>query len=248
VQRAQGDLSGALESYRALMAIAENLAKHDPGNADWQRNLSVGHEKVGDVLSDQGDHVGALENYRQSLAAVEKLAKQEPSNATWKHDLSDCHNDIGRSLEAQQDLSGALESYRESLAIREKLGKQDPGNASWQGDLAYSYWKMGEAWSKVDPKSKREAQTMVEKGHDILRQLKKRTGLTAEQQKWLDAIERDLQKRSGKSEVEQGPNFERRHSSRSGPLSPCGMTPETDHCARATISKFISVFALGVAI
>ena len=35
---------------------------------------------------------------------------------------------------------------------------------------------------------------MVERGRDILRQLKARTGLTANQQKWLDSIEADLRK------------------------------------------------------
>jgi hypothetical protein len=33
---------------------------------------------------------------------------------------------------------------------------------------------------------------MVEKGRDILRQLKQRTGLTAEQQQWLDGCDADL--------------------------------------------------------
>ena len=206
VQRAQGDLSIALKSYSAMMAIAEKLAKHDPRNADWKRYLSAGHEKIGHVLRDQGDYVGALEKYRQSLAIVVKLAKQDPINARWQHDLSDCHNDIGRALEAQRDLSGALESYRESLAIREKLGMRDAGNAGWQGDLAYSYWKTGEVWSTIDPKSTEEARAMLEKGHNILRQLKKRRDLTADQQNWLNAIEADLQRMDGSSgEVEQSP-------------------------------------------
>ncbi len=43
VQVAQGDLSGALDSYRAYLAIAERLAKADPNNAGWQRDLSVSH-------------------------------------------------------------------------------------------------------------------------------------------------------------------------------------------------------------
>ena len=33
---------------------------------------------------------------------------------------------------------------------------------------------------------------MMEKGGDVLRQLKKSKGLTPEQQKWLDGIEADL--------------------------------------------------------
>ena len=35
---------------------------------------------------------------------------------------------------------------------------------------------------------------MVEKGHDVLRQLKTRAGLTVEQQRWLDEMEADLRK------------------------------------------------------
>ena len=38
------------------------------------------------------------------------------------------------------------------------------------------------------------AQALVEKGRDILRQLKERTDLTANQQEWLDSIEADLRK------------------------------------------------------
>jgi hypothetical protein len=41
VQVDQGDLAGALTSYRDSLAIAERLAQSDPGNAGWQRNLSV---------------------------------------------------------------------------------------------------------------------------------------------------------------------------------------------------------------
>src|SRR5262249_16455279 len=41
VQEEQGDLVGALTSYRESLAIRERLAQSDPGNAGWQRDLSV---------------------------------------------------------------------------------------------------------------------------------------------------------------------------------------------------------------
>ena len=41
----RGDLAGALTSYRDGLAIADRLAKSDPGNAGWQRDLSVSYEK-----------------------------------------------------------------------------------------------------------------------------------------------------------------------------------------------------------
>jgi trypsin-like peptidase len=41
--RGRGDLAAALRSYRASLDIIERLAKADPGNAGWQRDLSVSH-------------------------------------------------------------------------------------------------------------------------------------------------------------------------------------------------------------
>ena len=141
VQVAQGDLPAALTSYRASLAIAERLAKADPGNAEWQRDLSVSHERIGDVQVAQGDLPAALTSYRASLAIAERLAKADPGNAGWQRDLSVSHNRIGDVQVAQGDLPAALTSYRASLAIAERLAKADPGNAVWQRDLSVSHTK-----------------------------------------------------------------------------------------------------------
>ena len=87
MQVAQGDLPAALTSYRASLAIPERLAKADPGNADWQRDLSVSHDRIGDVQVAQGDLPAALTSYRASLAISERLAKADPGNAEWQRDL-----------------------------------------------------------------------------------------------------------------------------------------------------------------
>ena len=71
MRRAQGDLGRALQAYEARLAIAERLAAGDPGNAGWQRNLSISHEKIGDVRVDQGDLGGALQAYEAGLAIAE---------------------------------------------------------------------------------------------------------------------------------------------------------------------------------
>jgi len=38
-----------LKSFRDSLAIRERLAKADPGNASWQRDLSVSYAKLADV-------------------------------------------------------------------------------------------------------------------------------------------------------------------------------------------------------
>jgi tetratricopeptide (TPR) repeat protein len=185
----QGDLPGALKNYRDALAIRDQLTKEDPSNAGWQRDLSVSYEKVGDGLSAQGDLPGALKNYRDSLAIRDQLTKEDPSNAGWQRDLSVSYEKTGEVLRAQGDLPGALKNYRETLAIRDKLASQYPGNAGWQGDLAFSYFRIGTTLARIEPNSKSDAREMIRKARDILRRLKERVGLNAQQQGWLNAIE-----------------------------------------------------------
>ena len=54
--------------FESVFAEAERLAQADPGNAEWQRDLSVSHNKIGDMLAAAGDRAGALAEYRADLA------------------------------------------------------------------------------------------------------------------------------------------------------------------------------------
>jgi hypothetical protein len=45
VQVARSDRAGALTSYRDSFAIIDRLAQSDPGNASWQRDLSVSYSR-----------------------------------------------------------------------------------------------------------------------------------------------------------------------------------------------------------
>jgi tetratricopeptide (TPR) repeat protein len=188
---------GRLDMMSAINGrIRKYYEDHPPeaGDLDALRERSVALNQQGDILGAQGDLAGALTSYRDSLAIRDKLAKQDPGNAEWQRDLSVSYDRVGDVQRAQGDLAGALTSYRDSLAIRDKLAKQDPGNAQWQGDLGWTYWAISRFLAEADSTSKKEARAMAGKGRDILRQLKTRTGLTAQQQQLLDAIEADLRR------------------------------------------------------
>ncbi len=109
VQVAQGDLAGALKSYRDSLAIADRLAKSDPGNAGWQRDLSVSYEKIGDVQVAQGDLAGALNPIATASRSADRLAKADPGNAGWQRDLSVSYDKVGDVQVAQGDLAGRAE-------------------------------------------------------------------------------------------------------------------------------------------
>jgi tetratricopeptide (TPR) repeat protein len=148
------DLSDLLTNHAALRVqehvaqsarkVLDRLTASDPGNAGWQRDLSVSHIKIGDLLQAQGDWSGASQAIRASLAIRERLARTDPGNAGWQRDLAVSHERVGDLLQAQGDLAGASQAFRASLAIDERLARTDPGNAGWQRDLAVSQEKIGD--------------------------------------------------------------------------------------------------------
>jgi hypothetical protein len=83
----QGDLAGALASFGKDLGIAETLAARDPNNTDWQRDLSVSYERVGDLQMKQGDSAGAVASFGKDLGIAEALAARDPNNAEWQRDL-----------------------------------------------------------------------------------------------------------------------------------------------------------------
>jgi hypothetical protein len=87
VQQAQGDLAAALTSYQASLAIRDRLAKADPGNAGWQRDLALSYGRVALIAAGQGDRPGALSAYRQGREIIARLSRQSPDNATLRNDL-----------------------------------------------------------------------------------------------------------------------------------------------------------------
>jgi tetratricopeptide (TPR) repeat protein len=143
IQTQKGNLLAALATYQEVRGIAEGLVNSDPGNAGWQRDLSVSYTNGGDVQMAQGDLSSALSSYQGSLAIMQRLAKSDPGNAGWQRNLAVSYERVGNVQMAQGDLSSALSSYQGSLAIVERLTKSDPGNAGWQRDLAISYGRVG---------------------------------------------------------------------------------------------------------
>jgi tetratricopeptide (TPR) repeat protein len=88
VQQAQGDLAAALTSYRASHAIAERLAKTDPGNAGWQRDLALSYGRLAIIEARQGTRDSALSAFRQGRGIIVRLSEQSPRSLTLKNDLA----------------------------------------------------------------------------------------------------------------------------------------------------------------
>ena len=108
-----------------------------PDDAALQRELSVSHEKVGDVLVAQGQLGAALEAYTASRTIRERLASQDPHNAQWQRDLSFSHMNFGHTLAKQDQRLESLASLAQAREISARLVQHDPSNAVWKNDLAW---------------------------------------------------------------------------------------------------------------
>ena len=106
---------------RTSIEIISALAAQDPVNAGWQRDLSVGFNKIGDVQSAQGDLGGALKAYQDGLAIHQKLAAQDPGNAEWQRDLIVSHWKLADLAEKGNEAAEARGHWQAALAIARDL-------------------------------------------------------------------------------------------------------------------------------
>jgi tetratricopeptide (TPR) repeat protein len=120
------------------------LAAADPGNAQWQRDVSVSLNRVGHVQLAADDRAAAMAAYEESLAIMRKLAAADPGNADWQRDVSVSLEKVGDVRLAAGDRAAALAAYEESLAIMRKLVAADPRNAQWQRDVSVGLNRVGD--------------------------------------------------------------------------------------------------------
>jgi tetratricopeptide (TPR) repeat protein len=132
----RGDLAAALKSYSDSLAMVERLAKSDPGNLEWQRDLSVSYEKIGGVQVAEGDLKVALKSYSDSLALRERLARSDPGNTGWQRDLAVSYETIGGAYRKLNDTSKARQALAVARAIIGTLVEQHPDQRQWKQDLA----------------------------------------------------------------------------------------------------------------
>ena len=140
----EGHLREARQEFEAALAIAERLAAAEPGNALWQRDLSISYERLGEVEVAAGDLAAARQRFEAGLAIAERLAAAEPGNAGWQRDLWVSSNKFGEVEVAAGDLAAARQRFEAALAIAERLAAAEPGNAGWQRDLSISFNKLGD--------------------------------------------------------------------------------------------------------
>jgi tetratricopeptide (TPR) repeat protein len=100
-----------------------------------QRNISVSHNKIGDMLVELGRYEEALKEFRKAYDARANNERAANISADDQRDLSLSHNRLSLALEQLGRTSEALEEIDKSVALREKLAQNTDGSSAANRDL-----------------------------------------------------------------------------------------------------------------
>ncbi len=139
-----GNLPAATRQLEAIHQQVETRAAADPANTEWQRDLSISREKLGDVAAAAGDLGAARDHYQAGLDIAARLAAADPANTEWQRDLSISRDKLGDVAAAAGDPGAARDHYQAGLDIAARLAAADPANTEWQRDLSVIRNRLGD--------------------------------------------------------------------------------------------------------
>jgi tetratricopeptide (TPR) repeat protein len=135
--------------YERVQRIAKRLYDRDSQNPEYQRILSVSHERLGDIRLRLGSLDLAFESYESSLSIAKELFENAQQDPKIKRHLSISHSKLGDAQLRKGEFQSALESYQSGIAIKQQLVESEPGNIQLERDLAVSHNQIGFAESKL---------------------------------------------------------------------------------------------------
>lgn len=170
----RGNLTLALENYQNGQNIANKI--HN------QRDLSVSHIKIGDVMMHQGRSDDALNQYKICLSVRTDFAEKTP-NCSSVRDLSVSCERVADVLFQQGKLDESLTYSEANITTRIKLVELEPTISSLKFDLSVSYSKIAHVSKELGYLKKAVFQS--EKGRSIMEDLVKHDPKNTEFQRYL---------------------------------------------------------------
>lgn len=168
---AAGELPEARESFQQALDISQKLSAKDPSRTEWQQNLAISYQQIGNVLAAEGNLTKAFAAYQESNQILQALVDRDKENALWQRDLSLTLEKVGDVRSRQGKLGEAFQTYRRAYEIRRSFSEKDPKDTQWRRDLAMSYAKLGGVLMRQGKLN--EAYQAFRNSHDIVESLTK---------------------------------------------------------------------------
>ncbi|MGH3697517.1 MAG: trypsin-like peptidase domain-containing protein [Pseudonocardiaceae bacterium] len=122
---AVGQTDEARRLFTQSLAIAEALAKAEPGNTTYQRDLSVSYERMGALAEHSQEHAQAAEWFTKALARRRGLSAREPQRIDLAQELAVClylvaQSDHRRLGDVERELIDLLSAFEVTGTITAK--------------------------------------------------------------------------------------------------------------------------------
>ena len=127
LQLAAGNAEEAMHMHARALEVRERVAAGEPDRDDYQRDIAISCDRVGNLQEQHRDYDVAEARYRQSLEIWQRLGDQSA--------MAKSHRSIGKLAKLRGDLDAADARFRQSLEISERLDEQ-AGMAATSGELA----------------------------------------------------------------------------------------------------------------
>ena len=144
LQSSNQDPATALPLLEAALAGFQRLVALDPDNTEFQRDVSISYNRLGDIQLRLGHTDDALALYQNALDVRLKLVALAPDNTQFQRDVSVSYNKLGNIQLRLGNTDDALALYQNALDVALKLVALDPDNTQFQRDASVSYEKLGD--------------------------------------------------------------------------------------------------------
>lgn len=155
--QADGDLQGALTSFRHALDVAQRLQQRSPG-AKNARQVAVAHNHVAVILDLLGDRAGSLSSSRESLEIYRQLLNADPRNELMQRGVAMADLNVGTQLALGGESTAGLRAVDEGVTIAQSMVAADPKNLRDVSTLAGMYEGRGDVHMQLHEPQLAEAE------------------------------------------------------------------------------------------
>jgi tetratricopeptide (TPR) repeat protein len=120
----EGNIPSSDEAYANSLKIAKKLMAIDPTNVQWQRDVALATQGLGDVGIRQGSLQKAERTYNESLEIRQSLATGNPNNIRGQHDLWSIHWRLALLAERGKNQRKAQTHWNEAFRVLSDIEKR----------------------------------------------------------------------------------------------------------------------------
>ncbi|HUN82662.1 MAG TPA: protein kinase [Phycisphaerae bacterium] len=139
VQGEMGQFDAAMQNYKEARDIAESLARENPSDRQFQRDIIVSYSRIAKVLSVHEKFDEAAVWAEKCVQASRDLCKAEPENLKFLFTLAATLNKLAEIDISLHRNDAARQAYSELMEAMQSVLAKDPHNLQAQRGLSVAY-------------------------------------------------------------------------------------------------------------